>query len=312
MMYCTITTISESPVQAGVIWIGTDDGRVWMTPDHGKTWNEFTDAIAELGGDADLWVSRVVASPHQAGKAYVVKSGFRNDDFRPLVFKTEDFGEAWTKITSGRLEDAPVNVITEDPNHEGLLYLGGDAGVFISFDDGENWQPFKNNIPPAPVKDLKVHPTENDLIVGTYGRGAFIADTWPLQFYHDSILNHDAFLFPVEPRPQRNYSERAWWGNYEQTGDNHLRTQNEPNGLAIYYYLKSQPKDSVWIQFCDIDHQPLDTLEINQAPGFHLQYYDTWATPPGIYRLRLIYGNEIQEQKAVVKESPVWPVGKLD
>ncbi len=311
MMYCTITTISESPQKAGVIWVGTDDGRVWMTPDHGKTWDEFTDAISELGGDANLWVSRVVASRHQAGKAFVCKSGFRNDDFRPLVFKTENYGKNWTKITTG-LPDGPVNVITENPTRVGLLYLGSDAGIFLSFDDGQSWMPFQNNRPPAPVKDLKIQATENDLVVGTYGRGAFIADTWPLQFYHDSIKNQEAFLFPIQSKPQQNYSERAWWGNYEQTGDNHLLTPNEPNSLAIYYYLKSQPKDSVWIELCDIDHQPLDTLEINQEPGFHLRYFDTWNTQPGTYRIKLFADENIHEQKAVIKPSPVWPVGKLD
>ena len=172
-----------------------------------------------------------------------LKSGFRNDDFRPLVFKTEDFGESWTKITSG-LPDAPVNVIIEDPAKEGLLYLGNDQGVYFSFDDGEHWEAFKNNMPPAPVKDLKIQASENDLIIGTYGRGAFIADTWPLQFINDSIFDQEAFLFPIEDKPQRNYSERAWWGNYEQTGDNHIFSHNEPNGLALYYYLESTPKDS--------------------------------------------------------------------
>jgi len=311
MMYCTITTISESLVKAGIIWVGTDDGRVWKTNDHGRSWEEFTAKIATLGGNEDYWVDRIVSSPHQAGKAFVVKSGFRNDDFRPLVFKTEDFGESWTKITNG-LSDAPVNVVAEDPYRKGLLYLGNDLGVFISFDDGENWDPFNNNIPPVPVKDLKVQASENDLVVGTYGRGAYIADVWPIQFYHDSITETEAFLFPIDNKPQRNFSERAWWGNYEQTGDNHLFSRNEPNGLALYYYLKNTPKDSAWIQICDVDSNPMDTLFIEQSPGFHLEYYNTWDTPPGIYRVKLISGEMILEQKTEVKPSPVWPVGKMD
>lgn len=311
MMYCTITTISESSVQAGIIWVGTDDGRVWKTNEHGKSWEEFTAKIATLGGNEDYWVDRVESSPHQAGKAFVVKSGFRNDDFRPLVFKTDDFGESWKKITKG-LSDAPVNVIIEDPNREGLLYLGNDLGVYVSFDDGEHWESFKNNMPPAPVKDLKVQASESDLVVGTYGRGAFIADVWPLQFYHDSIAETEAFLFPVENKPQRNFSERAWWGNYEQTGDNHLFSPNETNGLALYYYLKNTPIDAAWIQICDVDSNPIDTLFIEQSPGFHLDYYNTWGVLPGIYRVKLISGEIILEQKAVVKPPPVWPVGKLD
>jgi photosystem II stability/assembly factor-like uncharacterized protein len=310
MMYCTITTISESPVKAGVIWVGTDDGRVWMTPDGGKSWKESTAAIAKLGGDEELWVSRIIASPHQAGKAYVCKNGYRADDFRPLVFKTENYGQSWQAITNG-LPLAPVNVIMEDPHREGLLYLGNDKEICISFDDGEKWDSFKNNMPTVPVKDLKIHPEAGDLIVGTYGRGAYIADIWPLQVYNDSIMRHKNFLFPIQPKPQRNYSERAWWGNYEQTGDNHFVVPNAPNGLALYYYRNQNPTDSSWIKISDIDSNVIDKLLIDQQPGFHLHWYDTWQTPPGTYRVQLITGEKIQEQKAIVKPSPLWPVGRM-
>jgi len=308
MMYCTITTISESPVKAGVIWIGTDDGRVWMTPDHGKTWNEFTKQIVKLGGDENLWVSRVVASPHDVDKAFVCKSGFRNDDFRPLVFKTDDFGESWEKITSG-LPGTPVNVITEDPNQAGLLFLGNDEGVFVSLNDGKNWESFKNNMPTVPVKDLKIHPEENDLVVGTYGQGAYITDVWPLQHFADSTRDEELFLFPIENKPQRNYSERAWWGNYEQTGDNHIFSPNEPNGWAIYYYLKDEPVDSAWIQICDEDHNPLDTLKIKQEPGFHLKQYYNWKFKPGTYNVKLWMDDLYFTRKAKLKPPPVWPIG---
>ena len=206
---------------------------------------------------------------------------------------------------------APVNVIIEDPNREGLLYLGSDAGIFISFDDGKSWDSFKNNMPPVPVKDLKVQPDASDLIVGTYGRGAFIGDAWPLQNYHDSIMQQQSFLFLVKPCLQRNYSERTWWGNYEQTGDNHLVVPNAPNGLAIYYYRNENLADSSWIKICDIDSKAIDTLLLDQQPGFHLSWFDTWQTPPGIYRVQLITGDRIQEQKAIVKPAPLWPVGRL-
>ena len=308
MMYCTITTISESPVQAGVIWVGTDDGRVWMTPDHGKNWSESTTSITKQGGDEKYWVNRIIASPHEAGKAYVCKSGFKFDDFEPMVFKSDDFGETWTAITNG-LPDSPVNVISEDPIQKGLLYLGNDLGVFISFDDGSNWHPFKNNMPAVPVKDLKIQPNASDIIVGTYGRGAYIADVWPLQHFNDSLFQEPAYLFPVQAKPQRNMSDRAWWGNYEQTGDNHIYSPNEANGLAIYYFLKEEPTDSAWLQVCDIDQQPLDTLLLEQQPGFQLKYWNTWNQNPAQYRIKLHVGDLILEQKAEVRPAPVWPVG---
>lgn len=307
MMYCTITTISVSQPESGLIWAGTDDGRVWMTPDNGNTWNEFTDAIANLGGDKDLWVSRVVASPHKAGKAYVCKSGFRNDDFRPLVFKTTDYGKTWEKITDG-LPNQPVNVITEDPAKEGLLYLGNDLGVFVSFDDGKSWQPLNANMPPVPVKDLEVQADAADLVVGTYGRGAFIADVWPLEQSINSN-SQENYLLPVAEVPQRNCSERAFWGNYEQTGDNHLRSRNEPNGLKIYYFLNDDQKDAARIEIFDPANQPIDTLDIDQDAGYHKIIWDTWDQDPGTYTVKLISGKTATEQRAVIKPSPVWPVG---
>lgn len=114
MMYCTITTISESPVKAGVIWVGTDDGRVHVTPDFGKTWIEVTDTLVSLGAPADCWVTRVFASNFSDSTAYVCKSGFKFDDFKPYVFKTTDMGKTWTDISEG-LPEYPVNVIIRMP-----------------------------------------------------------------------------------------------------------------------------------------------------------------------------------------------------
>ncbi len=307
MMYCTITTISASQLQDGLIWAGTDDGRVWMTPDGGKTWNEFTGAIARAGGDKDLWVTRVFASPHEAGKAYVCKSGFRNDDFRALVFKTGDYGRSWEKITTG-LPDQPVNVITEDPASEGLLYLGNDKAVFVSFDDGTSWKRLQANMPSVPVKDLKVQAEAADLVVGTYGRGAFIADVWPLQQFNQQKRQGD-YLFPVADAPQRNRSDRAFWGNYEQTGDNYLRTPNAQNGLNIYYFLDKHSTDDTRIEIFDAANHPLDTLPIDHDPGYHRIVWDTWDRAPGTYSIKLISGTKISGQQAVIKQSPVWPVG---
>ena len=308
MMYCSITTISESTLQEGLIWVGTDDGHVWATLDNGATWQEFTADIENCGGKAEQWVSRVLASPHQAGKAFVCKSGYRSDDFRAMVFKTTDFGQNWTNISAG-LPEAPVNVIAEDPQREGLLYLGNDQGVFISFDDGDSWQAFKNNMPAAPVKDLKIHPQANDLVVGTYGRGGFITDTWPLQHFSPDITEKPMHLFPIESKPQRNYSQRALWGNYEHTGDNYLRSPNEPNGLAIYYFLKETPASKAWLQIFDAEGHSLDTLSIDQQKGFHLVYWDTQDIEPGKYLIRLITGKQQMEQSAEILVSPIWPVG---
>ncbi len=135
MMYCTLTTISESPKKPGLIWVGTDDGRVHMTPDFGKTWNEFTNTISETGVPSEFWTTRVFASKFDDNTAYVCKSGFKFDDFKPYVFKTNDKGKTWVNIAVG-LPDYPVNVIIEDLKNPNLLFVGNDIGIYFSLDAG--------------------------------------------------------------------------------------------------------------------------------------------------------------------------------
>ena len=219
IQYCTITTISESPRAAGVIWIGTDDGRVWVTRDHGGTWSERTGAVAGQGAPVEYWVSRVVASAHEPGTAYLTKSGYRRDDFRPFVYKTDDFGETWEAIPDG-LPESPANVIVEDTNNPALLYLGNDVGVYVSSTGGDGWVPMRGDMPTVPVHDMVVHPREADLVVATYGRGVFVTDVSWLQEVTPGVLANDLHLFAIEP--SRRESPRAW-GNYNLYGDRHLR-----------------------------------------------------------------------------------------
>src|SRR5262249_23699783 len=152
-----ITTIAESPVKAGVIWVGTDDGKIHVTQDGGAHWIDRTAAVVAAGGPADAWVTRVFPSPFDAATAYVTKSRRRNDDFRAFVFRTTDAGASWKNISTGLLEGG-ANVIVEDPRKAGLLFLGTDGGTFVSFNGGAAWECFKANVPPAPVHDVVIHP----------------------------------------------------------------------------------------------------------------------------------------------------------
>ena len=307
MMYCTITTISESPLSKDIIWVGTDDGRIHLTKDGGNSWEDFTDQINTSGGKEDYWVSRVVASGYDKGVAYVCKSGFRKDDFSPLVYMTSDFGETWNQITEG-LPDAPVNVIIEDPNNDNILYLGNDLGVYITFNKGKLWQTFQQNMPIVPVKDLKIQEEENDLVAGTYGRGAYIIDVSLLhQLLESEPVGNK--LFNIEPKPVRNYSERSRWGNYEMTGDNHLFTSNEPNGWEIYYKINIKSEEETYIIVLDAAGIELNTFSVNNSIGIHHVVYDTHDLKSGYYRIKLKQGDQLIEQNAVLKPAPVWPVG---
>src|SRR5947209_6008725 len=129
--FCTITTISESPVTPGVLWVGTDDGKVQVTRDGGARWDDVTPNVAAAGGPANVWVSRVFASPHDAATAFVAKTGYRDDDFKPYLFRTTDYGKTWTSI-AGDLPNRPINVVVQDRVKPDPLFVGNDRGVYVS------------------------------------------------------------------------------------------------------------------------------------------------------------------------------------
>ena len=238
IQYCTITTFDESPLVPGLLWVGTDDGNVWVTRDNGKAWTKLNDKIA---GNPGYWVSRVAASNSDPGTAYVSYTGLRNDDFRPFVYKTTDYGATWTSLAAG-LPEGPVNVVREDAKNPNLLFAGTDFGVTISIDGGKAWLHLKNGLPTQPVHDLKIHPREADLIVATHGRGAYIADIKPLQELSPEVLAKDFHLFAVESKVRWVGSDRR------ESSSSNFAGESEPAGMVVYYSLKAKPKGEVKIQ----------------------------------------------------------------
>ncbi len=320
IQFCTITTLAESPRQAGVIWVGTDDGRVWVTKDHGASWTECTAELIPLGGPKELWVSRVFASAHQPGTAYVTKTGFRADDFKPYVFKTTDFGRTWTAIMQG-LPNKPVNVIFEDPKNPDLLYIGNDKGVYVSLNAGGNWQHFQSNMPPSvPVHDLLVHPRENDLVVGTYGRGVFVADVSALQEYKPEMDKATLHLFNIEPKPLR--LEGVQFANYHLYGNRHIRTPNEPNGLSIRYFT-SNSSDSLRVNIQDVQGRPVRTWKLLPKAGLNELVWNFSAAPargrrgpanpvsPGEYLITLEQAGQKQSKPGRFTKVLGWKIGAV-
>jgi photosystem II stability/assembly factor-like uncharacterized protein len=236
IQFCTITTISESPVTAGVIWAGTDDGKVQVTRDGGAHWTDVTKNVAAAGGAEDVWTSRVYASRYAPGTAYVTKTGRRQDDFKPYVFKTTDYGATWTAITNG-LPQRPVNVILEDTVKPNLLFLGNDIGVYVSNDGGERWVALKGNMPAAvAVTDMLIQPRESDLVAGTYGRGMWVTNIAALREATEDNLAQAAYLF--EPQVKARGPEGPV-GNFTLYGDRIPVTPNGPSGIVVDYYLQS-------------------------------------------------------------------------
>jgi hypothetical protein len=176
--YGTIFTVMESPLQAGTIWTGFDDGLVHVTRDGGKNWSNVTPPK----GIMPEWIqiNSIEASPFDPATAYVAATMYKFDDYKPYLYVTNDYGKSWKKITSGIPDTAFTRVIREDPNKRGLVYAGTETGIYVSFDNGANWQPLQLNLPVTPITDIAIQKREQELVVATQGRSFWIFDDLPL------------------------------------------------------------------------------------------------------------------------------------
>ncbi len=238
--YCTIFSLAESVYDPNTLWVGTDDGFIHITRNGGKTWQDITP------GQMPKWslISMIDTSTFAAGRAYVAVDRHRLDDFRPYIYKTEDFGKTWEKITRGIPANTFVRVVREDPEKKGLLYAGTETGIFVSFNDGKSWHSLQLNLPVVPIHDMVVK--EDDLVVATHGRSFWILDDLtPLHQITPQVISSDFYLF--EPR----YAYRMRGGNSSQPNVG----QNPPSGSVIYYFLKEQTEEPVILEFFDTKGQ---------------------------------------------------------
>ncbi len=254
--YPTITTIAESPVDKNVLWAGTDDGNLQVTRD-GQTWKNVIDKVA--GVPKGTYVSRIVASRAAAGTAYVTFDGHRNADFKVYIYSTNDFGETWKNITANMPQNTGIaNVIREHPRNPSLLFVGTEFGLFASFNKGESWTQIKLNLPTVPVDDIKIHPRENDLILGTHGRSVWVLDDMtPIEQMGQQVTDSAVYLF----QPRQSVMWRMW-NNKPLTSDKAFYGQNPPNGAIIQFYLKDAlaARDNVTLTFTDAAGQTLRTV----------------------------------------------------
>ena len=260
--YGTLTTISESPFQFGLIYTGSDDGLVYLTKDTGGSWSEISQKLPQ-----DLWVSRVVASQHKKERVYVTLNGYRDDNFTPYVFMSDDYGTTWKDISSN-LPLAAVNVIVEDPVQEDYLYVGTDDGIYMSMDKGTTWQIFDGGLPKVPVHDIVIQTKENDLVVGTHGRSIYIADLVPLQKF-DADKKSDLQVFDIDPV---NFSSR-WGVSYSKWS-----SINEPKVKIAFY---SPLAGKTMIQVLSEKGKELKTINVEADKGFNYKEYDLTISEQG-------------------------------
>ncbi len=324
-----ISSISESPVTAGEIWAGTADGRVQLTRDAGRAWTDLSARIDALGGRPDAYVSRVMASSHAGGRAYVSKSGYKFDDVRPFVYRTNDFGATWTSI-AGNLPNQPINVVYEDPRTPDLLFVGNDTGVFVTIDQGADWVKMNNTIPNVPVHDLLVHPRERDLVVGSYGRGIFITNVSALEELSNAVVGEDVHLFTIKPTVQR--VTWSFGANDYLFGQRNFQTPNEPNGMLIRYYLKT-PAAGATITIANAAGQDVARLNGPAAAGINTVVWNMRVgggrgrgagrgqaaggtmldqlMPLGDYTVALGVGGRTQTTKGTIAGTQGWTLGAV-
>jgi hypothetical protein len=239
--YDTIFAVAESPLEGGLIWAGSDDGLIHVTRDGGESWADVTPS------DMPEWgtVTTIEASRWDAGTAYVVVDAHRLDDETPYLFKTTDFGNSWTSLSSGLDREVYLHVVREDSRREGLLYLGTERGVMFSQDDGSSWQSLRLNLPTVSVVDLAV--VGDDLVVGTLGRSAWILDDLtPVREMSPNIAAASEYLFDPRPAVRWRYAS-APYGGRDGAGE------NPPRGALITYALAKQTEGEITLEVLDAD-----------------------------------------------------------
>ena len=244
--YCTIFAAQESALQEGLLWVGSDDGLVHVTKDGGENWENVT----PKGMPEWMMINSVEPSVFDAGTCYIAGTKYKTGDFAPYLYKTTDYGKSWTKITNGIDSEHFTRVLREDPKQKGLLYAGTETGMYISFNDGKNWNPFQLNLPIVPITDLIIK--DNNLIVATQGRSLWIIDD--LTVLHQLYNNRENtnILF----HPKDTYRMRGGSRKESKTeGTNH------PNGVLTYFYLKDyNEKDEISLTYFDTKGDTIKTF----------------------------------------------------
>jgi hypothetical protein len=313
-MHTTIYSISESPLDAATIWIGTDDGNVQLTRDQGKTW---TNVAANVPGlPPASWVSWVEASRFDKGTAYAAFDRHTFGDMAPWVFRTTDFGKTWTRIVSPEKGvRGYAHCVKEDAVRKDLLFVGTEAGLYISLDGGASWAEFKGGeFPSVAVREVQVHPRENDLVIATHGRGIWIVDDLtPLRALTKEVLAKDAAFLPGRPVQQRMPGRGGW-----VEGDAAFSGENPAAGAVVTFYQRTRHLfGPIKLEVLDEKGKLVDTITPPKRRGLNRIAWSMQVkpprvpraaqvafnasqgprVPPGVYTLRLTKGTEVIETK---------------
>lgn len=279
--YGNISTIDESPLRQGLLYVGTDDGVISISRDGGATWNKVTKFA---GVPERTYVSRLVASRFSEGTVYATLDNHRNNDFKPYVLRSSDYGGHWTSIGGNLPANGSVQVVREDLAEPNLLFLGTEFGAFYSATQGASWTQLKYNLPTVAVHDIVVHPREHDLVIGTHGRGIYIIDdVTPLEKLAEAN-RAGTYLFPVKSATEYNPNSSVPGGarGAGATGDREYSAPNPAFGAIITYFIRdSLPKDAdVALGIYDANGSRVRELTANKKRGMHRVTWDLRNAPP--------------------------------
>jgi photosystem II stability/assembly factor-like uncharacterized protein len=323
----TTTALAESPMTAGLLWAGTDDGNLQVSRDGGRIWSNVVGNIPGLPKRS--WVSGIEPSRYADGTVYAAFDNHASDDYGNYLFKSTDYGKSWTSIAGDLPAERVVKSVHEDPKNPNLTYIGTEFGFYLTYDGGQHWIQLKANLPTVPVNDFVIHPRDNDLVLATHGRGLWILENIAsLQGLTSEVLASDAHLFPIEPAQMIRYSNPK-----AHQGDMIFRGQNPPAGAIVDYYLKADGAAPtltihdaggnqvrridapaarginrvIW----DLRHKPFATAMQGQSgrPGPRL---DGPFVVPGEYVVRLATGGRSLEQRLRVEDDPRLTVAPAD
>lgn len=329
-MHTTIYSISESPKNPQVIWVGTDDGRVQVTRDGGKHWQDVT---AGAGVPANSWVSYVDASPFDAGTAYITFDRHTFGDMTPMIYKTSNYGANWQPLASGAQTKGVrgyAHVLRADPVKPGLLYAGTEFGLWISNDDGGHWAQFKGgDFPAVAVRDLAIQGRDNDLVLATHGRGIWIIDDLtPLRALTPALLNQEAAFLPTRPQQQRITTGGGW-----PEGDASYAGESATDDVVITYYQKARHLfGKLKLEVLDAQGKLIEELPASKRRGINRVDWSMSVKPPlvppaaqlagsstrgprvvpGTYTVRMSKGAQSYETKVAVGLDPRSPFTVAD
>ncbi|MFT6808182.1 MAG: photosystem II stability/assembly factor-like uncharacterized protein [Saprospiraceae bacterium] len=280
--HCAIISIDPSPLNEGVIWVGTDDGNIQVTQNEGVTWNNVIDNIR--GVPSNTWVTQITASTHDAGSAVVVFDDHRRNNWEPYVFRTSDYGRTWNRVVDAQDVDGYVYCFTQDALVPELQFVGTEFGLYVSFDNGENWNKWTEGLPTMPVSDLVIHPREHDLVIGTFGRAIWVMDDIrPLREMSkesiSNIKNKKLHLFPIPDEHLMIIGESIGY-RQGKIGDALYNGENRKYGALLTYWYDGDTEKEAKIEIRNADEAIVRTIYHKTSRGVNRANWRTNIDAP--------------------------------